>query len=81
MSHRVIVFAVACVALGGAGASDLRLPAAGMIVDLNADVGVDAAANGRVVTWRNQVGGRVKEFRATRQDGKPTWKKGAASGV
>lgn len=52
------------------------LPAEGLVIDLDADEGVEATEDGRVGSWRNQAAGaKTREFKATREDGRPTLRK------
>src|SRR5438128_382759 len=50
----------------------------GLIVDLNADKGVQIE-NDQVIAWKNQVDWKVKEFKATRNDGRPILTKPVAA--
>jgi hypothetical protein len=47
----------------------------GWILDLDADKGIEADADGRVTAWTNQVDFSAKLFKSTRADGRPTLKK------
>lgn len=47
-------------------------PVAGLILDLDADRGVDVDA-GKVTDWHNQSAGKVRDFLPTRDNGKPSY--------
>ena len=47
-----------------------QLPAQGLIVDLDADHGVELK-DGKVINWRNRIDWKAKDFKATRITGRP----------
>lgn len=53
------------------------LPAEGLIVDLNADAGLDVQGEA-VLSWRNQAEFTAKDFKAGRDKGRPTLRKNVA---
>lgn len=57
-----------------ATASAAGVPRNGLILDLDADKDVEVR-DGKVVSWKNQVEFTAHDFKATRDDGRPSWKK------
>lgn len=69
---------VAMVASGVGRAAELQLPTDALLLDLDADRGVEVRADGRVSSWTNQAAFRAKVFKATRADGLPSLRKNVA---
>ncbi len=57
--------------------ADPQIAAKGLVVDLNADKGVELEA-GRVSAWKNQVQWKAMDFVGKRVDGRPTVKEAVA---
>jgi hypothetical protein len=58
--------------LATALAARAQIPSTGLILDLDADKGIEVTADSRVTAWTNQVEFRAKDFKATRPEGRPT---------
>lgn len=50
------------------------IPNAGEILDLDADHGVEVEGS-KVIAWRNRIAWRARDFKPTREDGKPALRK------
>ena len=68
------LFAVAL----AARADEPQVPKSELILDLDADKGVEVV-EGKVISWQNQVEFKARDFKATREAGKPALRKDVAA--